>query len=228
VASLIGPTDRSFAAGVAGTVKAVEDRRRWAWGGIAGPAAFVGAWTLGGALRHGYSPTEDAISRLAEVGASTRPLMTLGLVAFGVGVPAYAVALRHRLDGGAWLAATATGLATLCVAALPLGISSSGDLLHGAAATAGYATLAAVPLLAVRPLRASGQGAAAAISAAAGSVSALSLAATTLGTRHGLWQRAGLSIGDAWLVASAVAILVARENPWPRQARRHRTSAGKD
>src|SRR5258708_7519274 len=70
---------------------------RAAVGGLIGPAAFVGAWALGGALKEGYSPTNDAISRLAAIGASTRPLMTSGFVCFGIAVPAYALALRRRL-----------------------------------------------------------------------------------------------------------------------------------
>jgi hypothetical membrane protein len=176
---------------------------------MAGPAVFVGAWVAGGDLRKGYSPIEDAISRLAELGASTRPLMTLGFVGFGVGVPVYAVALRQQLNGRAWLAATGTGLATLGVAAMPLGVSSAGDRLHGVAASTAYITLAATPLLAVRPLRASGHAVAAAMSAAAGTMAAFSLAATALGPRHGLWQRVGLSAGDAWLVASAAVIISA-------------------
>ncbi len=191
----------------AGTLTAVEDLVWCAWGGVVGPTAFVGAWALGGAVRHGYSPTQDAISRLAEVGASTRPLMTAGFIAFGIAVPTYATALRRHIDGPAWIAAAATGLATLGVAALPLGVSSAGDVRHGVAATVGYVTLAAAPLLATRPLRASQHPAAAAASALAGAVTALSLAATTLGTRHGLWQRVGLTTGDIWLAGSAIAIL---------------------
>src|SRR5258708_2736507 len=83
---------------------------RAAVGGLIGPAAFVGAWALGGALKEGYSPTNDAISRLAAIGASTRPLMTSGFVCFGIAVPAYALALRRRLRGPPGPAAPAAGL----------------------------------------------------------------------------------------------------------------------
>jgi hypothetical protein len=180
---------------------------RSAWGGIAGPAAFVSAWVASGAIRRGYSPVDDAISRLAAAGASTRPLMTAGFVGFGVGVPVYAVALRASIPGPAWKTAVATGLATLGVAAIPLDVSSTTDLVHGGLATLGYVTLAATPVMAGRALAASSHGRAAAASVVTGVASGLCLAATALGSAHGLLQRVGLSLGDAWLVASAVWML---------------------
>ena len=57
-------------------------------GGAIGPAAFISAWVIGGATKDGYSPVHDAISRLAAIGSSARPLMTAGFVAFGLAVPA--------------------------------------------------------------------------------------------------------------------------------------------
>jgi hypothetical protein len=182
-------------------------RRLTALGGLVGPAGFVTAWAVGGAVARDYSPVDDAISRLAAVDASTRALMTGGFVVFGVGVPLYGMALRERLPGPAWASAVATGVATLGVAAFPLDRSSTVDLLHGACASAGYATLAAVPLLAARPLRDEGRARAAVASLVAGVFSGACLLATLAGTRHGLLQRAGLSAGDAWIVASAVWLL---------------------
>ncbi len=128
-------------------------RRSAAWGGIIGPAAFIGAWALGGAITSGYSPVEDAISRLAAVHAETRPLMTAGFVIFGVGLPVYACALRDALAGPAWCTAAAAGIATLLVAAAPLDHSATVDTLHGVFAGTGYVALALTPLLAIRPLR---------------------------------------------------------------------------
>ena len=180
---------------------------RTAWGGIAGPVAFISAWALGGAIRRDYSPVNEAISQLAAVGTSTRPLMTVGFIGFGVAVPAYGAALRVALPGPAWKATVATGLATVAVAAFPLGVSSTVDNIHGGCAAIGYATLAVTPLLAVRPLAAAGHGRAAAVSAGVGATAAVCLAATLLGPAHGLLQRVGLSLGDAWLAASAVWIL---------------------
>jgi hypothetical membrane protein len=179
-----------------------------ALGGVIGPAAFVTAWAVGGAVAsERYSPVEDAISRLAAVHAPTRPLMTAGFVAFGIGVPLYGVALRQRLPGRAWAAAVATGLATIGVAALPLDHSGSVDMAHGAFASVGYATLAAVPLLAAGPLRRSGRRRAAGASVIAGVACGASLLATVAGPKHGLFQRAGLTVGDAWVLASAVWLL---------------------
>jgi hypothetical protein len=182
-------------------------RRLTALGGVVGPAGFVAAWAVGGAVARNYSPVDDAISRLAAVDASTRALMTTGFVTFGVGVPLYGLALRERLPGPAWTSAVATGLATLGVAAFPLDRSSTVDLVHGAFASAGYVTLAGVPLLAAAPLRRKGFRRGAAASLAVGAASGVCLIATLAGERHGLFQRAGLTIGDAWLVASALWLL---------------------
>ena len=185
----------------------MTERRARAWGGVIGPAAFVTAWAACGAAKKGYSPIDDAISRLAAVGTTTRPFMTAGFVGFGLSVPIYASALRRHLNGPAWLGAVSTGIATLAVAAFPLDVSSTIDTVHGVMATIGYATLAATPLLAVRPLAAGAHRGAATISLAAGVVAGLSLAATAFGPGHGLFQRLGLTTGDVWLAASALAML---------------------
>ena len=182
-------------------------RRLTAIGGVAGPAGFVAAWAVGGVIAKDYSPLDDAISRLAAVDAPTRALMNSGFVAFGIGVPLYGLALRDRLPGPAWASAVATGLATLGVAAFPLDRSATIDLVHGAFASVGYATLAGVPLLAARPLRDEGRTQAAAASLAVGAVAGACLLATLAGRRHGLLQRAGLTAGDAWIVTSAVWLL---------------------
>ena len=78
---------------------------------------------------------------------------------------------------------------------------------HDWGASVGYATLAGVPLLAVRPLRDEGRTRAAAASVAVGAVAGACLLATLAGRRHGLLQRAGLTVGDAWIVASALWLL---------------------
>jgi hypothetical membrane protein len=193
--------------------------RGLALGGVIGPAAFVGAWVTGGAATAGYSPVADAISRLAARGAATQPLMTAGFVAFGLAVPAYAAALRRAVPGRAWVAAAATGIATLGVAGVPL--ETGRDALHDACAVTGYATLAAVPLLASRPLAAVGRRRAARASIATGALSSVCLLLSLAGPAHGLFQRAGLTIGDAWLVTSAVAIIRGfRLAPDPREAER--------
>ncbi|HEX9969095.1 MAG TPA: DUF998 domain-containing protein [Acidimicrobiales bacterium] len=178
----------------------MRTNRVLALGGIVGPLAFVGAWAALGATRAGYDPLRDPISRLAEDGASTRAAMTTGFLVFGVGVPLFGVALRRGLGGQAGTAAVATGLATIGVAALPLGRGV--DLEHGVAATAGYVTLAAVPLLASRRL----VGADRAVSTATGLLSAACLAATPFVGAVGLFQRLGLAVVDAWIVVAAVRL----------------------
>jgi hypothetical protein len=185
--------------------------RAAALGGVIGPAAFIGAWTVGAAVTtRGYSSIDDAISRLAAVGADTRALMTAGFIGFGVGLPAYASALRQVVEGPAWLAAAATGIATLGVAATPLEHSSTVDTWHGVVAGIGYVTLAATPMLAARPLLRHGHRALAAAGVVAGTVSAIALALTTTGLPTGLFQRLGLTATDIWVATSGIAIASGR------------------
>jgi hypothetical membrane protein len=178
-----------------------------ALGGIIGPIGFIGAWVVGSATTAApYSSIDDAISRLAAVDADTRWLMTAGFVTFGVSLPAFAWALRSTVPGRAWLAAAATGLATLAVAATPLDRSDTIDRMHGIFAGVGYVTLAATPLLATRSLCAMGHRGLARLGVAAGVTSALALALTTTGLPTGLFQRIGLTVTDAWIIVAAVAI----------------------
>jgi hypothetical membrane protein len=186
----------------------------WRWlalGGVIGPATFIGAWATGGIVTdRDYSPVNDAISRLAAVGADTRPLMTSGFIVFGVALPAFALALRDRLPGRAWVTAAATGVATLAVAATPLDRSKLVDGLHGVSATVGYVTLAATPLLSAQPLFRRGHRALAGAGLVAAFVSAVCLALTASPLPTGLFQRLGLTASDAWIAATAVAILRGR------------------
>jgi hypothetical membrane protein len=177
------------------------ERRRLAWGGIVGPIAFIACWAVGGLLTDGYSPIDDAISRLAAVDADTRWLMTAGFVAFGVGVPLFGLALREALPGSrAWIAAVVTGLATLGVALLPLDVSDMVDALHGVAAGTGYVALALLPIVAGRAV---GSRASVALGLAIGAC----LVFTLLDPVNGLAQRTGLTLGDLWILWTARAIL---------------------
>ena len=205
------PSDSSASAGVpvACGVSAAGGWKLAAVGGIVGPGAFIGAWVVGSATKAGYSPVDDAISRLAAVGASTKPLMTAGFVTFGLGVPVYAVALRRALGGLAWATAAATGLATIGIAALPLERSAAVDAWHGVAAGVAYVTLAATPLLGCRSLRERGCRRLAALSGLVGVVTAMSLALSLTGLPTGLLQRIGLTTGDVWIMATAIAVIVA-------------------
>jgi len=188
--------------------------RRLAVGGVIGPVGFIGAWLTGAATTSiDYSSVDDAISRLAAVGADSRPLMTAGFVVFGVAVPTFAAALRKHVDGPAWIAAAATGVATLAVAATPLDRSSLVDALHGVFATAGYATLVAVPLLSLVPLKHAGHRAFAATGAVLAGVSTVSLVLSSTDLPTGLFQRLGLTSIDLWIVAVALAIATGKIEP---------------
>ena len=176
-------------------------------GGVIGPAGFIGAWVIGAAATSApYSSIDDAISRLAAVGSDTRWLMTAGFVTFGLSLPVYAWALRSTVPGRAWISATVTGLATLAVAAAPLDRSDTVDRLHGIFAGIGYLTLAATPFLAAPPLLAMGHRHLARSGIAAGITSVIALVLTTTGLPTGLFQRVGLTVSDAWIVATALAI----------------------
>jgi hypothetical protein len=179
--------------------------RLLALGGIVGPLTFVGCWAIAGAVVHGYSPLDDAISDLAAVGAPTRVAMTVGFVVFGIGLVAYGLALHPALAGGAWLAAIATGGCTIAVAATPLG-GWSGDAVHGTFAGLGYATIVLVPALSARELAARGRTGWARTGWLTAAAAAGCLVASTLGPTHGAWQRLGLTVGDGWIVATAVAL----------------------
>ena len=181
--------------------------RRAAWGLVLGPAAFIAAWVVAGARTPGYEPLSDAISRTAADGAPQRHVMNAGFVLYAVGSAAGAVALRRAIPGPAWIASAVNGVATLGVALTPLERSSGLDAAHTVTATTGYISLALTPLLAARPLAAAGHRRTAAASAATGAGVAACLAATALTEDSGLPQRLGLTTGDAWLIATGVAIL---------------------
>ena len=167
---------------------------------------------VAGARTKGYSPVHDAISQLAAADAPTRWLMTSGFVCFGVCVPIFSLVLRRALPGPAWLAAAVSGFATLGVAARPLHVSPTVSAIHGAFASVGYIALASVPFLAARTLSRQGRGTAAIASRIVSMVSVACLAATPVAEANGLFQRLGLTIVDAWLVASAIALLVSQPN----------------
>jgi hypothetical protein len=159
---------------------------------------FVTAWAALGATADGYDPTRNAISKLAALGAPTRPAMTAGLVALAAGMALYGVALR---PSPVWPLPVVNGLTALAVAALPLG--GDVDTAHGVAATVGYLTLAAVPFAVDRrPL-----------AAAIGVVSGACLLASAIVDHGGLFQRLGLTVAHAWVVVSAAGLLRGPTSP---------------
>lgn len=190
---------------------------RWALGGLLGPAAFLGAWITGAFVTDvDYSPIDDPISRLAAVDAPTRPLMTAGFIGFGLGVSAFAVALRRRVPGPAWIAASTSAVATVLVAATPLDRSDTVDRLHGLFAGAGYIGLALTPLLAAPHLVRAGRRGLGLAGFGAGAVSAGALVLSLAGPPTGLFQRLGLTAGDVWIMSAAASMLIGRR--WPSDA----------
>lgn len=168
--------------------------------GIGAPVCFVTGWVVGGARAHDYSPLHDAISQLARVGASTRPVMTAGFVGFGVLALPWAAGLARSLGDRRLLGSVGlAGVSTLAVAALPLG-GPLGDGAHAVAAGLGYVGMASSPLLAARSL--TGRGKATAY--VTGATSALCLVGSLAGSYDGAFQRLGLGVVDAWFVAMAV------------------------
>jgi hypothetical membrane protein len=189
-------------------------------GGVVGPAAFIADWTVLGARRSGYSPVDDAISRLAELGSSTRPAMTAGFLAYGVGLVSYGLALRAAERGPTWAFAVGSGAASFGVATFPLGTPTSGRI-HAVFALVGYGCLAAIPMVTAattqrrrlgrrRPLEWA--------SIVTGVTCAGLLVISVVEERaHGATQRAGLTVGDLWIVCSAIGLI--------RSLATHRTEA---
>lgn len=198
------------------TISPTSCRTRLAWAaGIAGPAAFIGAWAIGGLLKDGYSPAGDTISRLAEEGASTRPLMTAGFVGFGLLMPIFARELGRSLGSpGVRAAVTVSGLATLAVAAFPVTAEggTTGDSIHYAAAAAAYTANVVAPLVAARQM--SGTRARWISQATAAGIAAALIGSILVEDATGFLQRTGLTLFDAWAIAIAARGLSSRARIW--------------
>ncbi len=166
--------------------------------GAAGVVAFVACWAVAGARRRGYSPVHQAISQLARYGTHDRPLMTAGFVAFAVGTVVLGLAVR----GATGALVALTGLATAGVALFPLSRAGGGteDLRHATCATVAYVALALAPLAGRHRARLPR------LSVAFALVTAVALALTVPAAYTGLWQRIGLTTGDAWLLLLAARL----------------------
>jgi hypothetical membrane protein len=176
-----------------------------ALGGVAGPVAFVSAWSILGATKPGYTPVHDPISRLAAVDAASRVAMTSGFLAFSLGVGLYANEMRANMPGVA-LAAMTTAVATVGISVTPLG-SSLGGVPHATCAGIAYLSLAAAPIVGARYLARSGRRRSATASIVVGVASGAFLLASVLSPRAvGLSQRIGLTLGDTWIVLTALGL----------------------
>ena len=191
------------------------------WLGLVGPLVYVATWAVAGATRDGYSPLRDAISQLAEVGASTSIPMNTAFVIFGLTALPFAPAVTRTLPGAGpaltWAIAVA-GLGTIGAAVFPCTTGCPGpgasltDTGHTVTATIGYAALALAPLLAGRAVRhQSGWGGYATASIVIGMVGSVGLvawAANAGGATHsGLLQRTFNTLLDAWWAGTAVVVL---------------------
>lgn len=185
-----------------------ESTRRLLLGGAAGPVAFAGAWVWGSVSTDGYSMVGQPISRLAALGAPSRPEMTAGLLAFAGAVGAYSVAIRSELPGRAWVAAAATAAGSLGIAATPLDGPLGGNV-HAAAAGIAYASLVALQVAGAAPLaERTGRPAVGAVSLGMAAVTAVCLAGNAVGPASvtGLFQRIGLTTGHVWIATSALVL----------------------
>jgi hypothetical membrane protein len=181
-------------------------------GVIAGPLAFVTAWAASGAMTKGYSPVRDHISDLAAVDARTRPLMNLGFGAFAVAVGAAASPLQRLVGTPAAVALGANAALSVGIALAPLGRSPAGDRAHAVVAGLGYIALAVTAPLAA-PALARRSAPLAAASVGVGAVSLACLVASLGATgQSGFWQRAGITVTDAWMISVGLLALATAES----------------
>ncbi|MGI8754879.1 MAG: DUF998 domain-containing protein [Acidimicrobiales bacterium] len=212
--------------GAVGAAHGIARRRDVLGLGLAlGPVAFVAAWAVGGSRLPGYSPVQDAISRIAAVRSPERALMTTGFVGYGLAVGVGAVALRRSALRPCWPVVAVNAAATVAVAALPLDRSGAVDSWHAVAAAGGYASISIAPLLAAPALRRVGHRRAAAASAAVGVTVGVCLALTVATESSGLFQRLGLTVGDVWLVTTGVALALGHGSVRPSADHTERPTA---
>lgn len=183
--------------------------RQLASGAIWGPGLFIAAWIAGGFLLGGYSPVEQHISDLAEVGTPTQVLMTLGFVAFGVGVGIAAWPLRRVIGKPAALALLANAVLMIGIALTPTGGSADIDFVHAMLALLLYVSIAVVAPLAAIVLRRRSI-VLALVSLAVGLATLAFLSASLGESRSGLLQRLGLTATDLWLITIAFGAVTGR------------------
>ena len=186
------------------------DRLRCA-GVIVGPIAFISSWIVSGAITPGYSPIRDHISDLAAVDAPTRPLMSIGFAVFTVAIASAAGPLRRLIGTPGSVALGVNAVVSGAIALAPLGASPDGDRLHQVVAGGGYLALAALAPVAA-PALAKRHPTLAKASVGVGAASLVFLAVSLLAKdQSGFWQRAGITVTDAWLIAIGLLALTTPE-----------------
>ena len=186
------------------------DTRVRATAGIVGPVAFISAWVIAGALRDGYDPVIQAISRLAESGAPNRWIVTAGMITFGVSALVFASVMKQFTKPGAFFMVVA-GLSSFGVAAFPCtsgcpGIGSTFfDTAHVVVAGIHYVALTNAPL-AIWWERRTGRYALFCLVMATATGLALTAQALGIGP-NGLMQRTGITLSDVWMITTAVLLM---------------------
>lgn len=207
-------------------------RSPFALAGIAQPLWLLGASLALGLARPGYDPFRDGISELAEVGAPTALLWSVG--GFGV------VAILHGLYSVAVRAAFGTGLLFgLTVAQAVLMLASAAFQCdpgcppvpetprmvgHTVAGLSYFVVTTILPLVAWRTFRKRGEWRSyGTVSLATGILLViLFVVGPTLGQdRIGIWQRTVLVIAGAWQAGVALRLL----RPGAGTAQRGETAA---
>lgn len=182
--------------------------------------AYVASWSVAGALRAGYDPSEQAISELFALGAPTGPraLVIAGLAVSGLAFLALAPALDRALPGrgrlGPVLVALA-GVGTLaiiaapCTAGCPGAGTTSTDTWHVVWAAVGYGGLTTAPLAVAWRIR-STDPALARWSWGIGGLGAVLLVGYVSGWSplpSGTHQRTFNTVADVWYLLVSVSIL---------------------
>lgn len=162
---------------------------------------------VGGLSTPGYSAVTNPISDLAAVGADTATLMNAGFMAYGVGVPLGAWAMRRIVGTPAATALIVNGMLTFGVMAAPLERSETVDQVHAAFAGSAYVALATGVLLASRRLSPNWLKK---TSGVVGTITALALVGSVTAETPGLFQRIGLTTADAWLIGMGLATVTGR------------------
>lgn len=190
------------------------------WFGFVAVSLYVGGWALGGQVRAGYDPAEQAISELFELGApwSSRGPLVAGLVLSGVAFLVLAPALHRALPGDGRLGpvlVVLAGVGTLgavvapCSAGCPGTGATATDTWHTITAGGGYTALVLAPVAFAWRLRRAAPRLAA-WSVAIGGTSVVLFGLYVLGTvdaAPGLQQRVFNTLADLWYVLIAVWLL---------------------
>lgn len=190
------------------------------WFGLVAVVVYVGGWALGGWMRPGYDPVEQAISELFELGAPwpSRALLLAGLVLSGLAFLWLAPVLHRALPGRGRLGpvlVVLAGVGTLgvavapCTAGCPGAATSATDAWHTVAAGGGYAALVLAPLAFGWRVRAATPRLArwSVLLGGTGLVLFASYALGIVDAAPGLQQRVFNTVADAWYVLVVLWLL---------------------